>query len=154
MTEYRRATAGDIDELMRVRMDFLQDLGKVGRGEEERKLIGTVREFLARALAGDDYVHFIAVEDGKIIGTSSISFYFIPPNAVHPTGKVGYIANMFTYPEHRGKGIGSKLFALSVEAAKEAGCGEVSLDATEAGRPVYERYGFETNEKAMIYFIK
>jgi GNAT superfamily N-acetyltransferase len=151
--EYRKATVDDLDELLIVRLDFLREMKKIGNEKDEKQLMSTVREFLGTSLAGDDYTQFVAVEDNKIIGTSSVSFYFLPPNVKHPSGKVGYVANMFTYPEHRRKGVGTELFSLSVEAAKDAGCSEVSLDATEMGRTVYEKYGFEVNEKAMIYFI-
>jgi predicted acetyltransferase len=69
------------------------------------------------------------------------------------SGKVAYIGNMFTYPDYRKQGIATKLFSLSMDSAKEAGCKEVFLDATEMGRPIYAKYGFKKNDDAMSYHI-
>jgi GNAT superfamily N-acetyltransferase len=68
-------------------------------------------------------------------------------------GKVAYIGNMFTYPEYRNQGIATKLFSLTVDTAKELGCKEILLDATNMGKPLYKKYGFRKAEDAMCYFV-
>lgn len=100
------------------------------------------------------FVEWIAKNNDTIIATSSVSFYKLPPNAMRPTSKIAYIGNMFTIPEYRKLGIGTKLLALSVEEAKEKGCKEIRLDASDRGRSLYGKYGFKDSEDAMIYLIE
>ena len=44
--------------------------------------------------------------------------------------------------EKLGKGIASHTLDLLIQDAREKGLASVSLEATEAGRPLYEKYGF------------
>ena len=64
------------------------------------------------------------------------------PTYHNPSGKKAYIMNMYTRPEYRRKGIAYRMLDLLVEDAKEKGIGFITLEATAAGRPLYERYGF------------
>ena len=50
--------------------------------------------------------------------------------------------NMYTNPEYRRKGIALKTLDLLVEDAKAKGITAVSLEATDVGKPLYEKYGF------------
>lgn len=67
-----------------------------------------------------------------------------------PVGCVGTIAigedccitGVATPPEHRGRGIASWLMARALAEARAGGFASASLQATEAGAPLYERIGF------------
>ena len=50
--------------------------------------------------------------------------------------------NMYTNPEYRRKGIGYKTLDMLVQDARSKGVTAISLEATEMGRPLYEKYGF------------
>ncbi|MCX7773607.1 MAG: GNAT family N-acetyltransferase, partial [Clostridia bacterium] len=57
---------------------------------------------------------------------------------------------MYTVPTHRGKGVATEIFRRTVEEAKASGCGRISLNATEMGRPLYEKFGFEPSHDEMV----
>ena len=57
--------------------------------------------------------------------------------------------NMYTRPEYRRKGIAFHTLDLLVQDAREKGIISVSLEATTAGRPMYERYGFSVMKDEM-----
>ncbi len=57
--------------------------------------------------------------------------------------------NMYTAPEYRRRGIAFRTLDLLVTAAKEKGIGQISLEATESGRPLYEEYGFVPMQNEM-----
>jgi GNAT superfamily N-acetyltransferase len=52
------------------------------------------------------------------------------------------IWNVATVPSHRGRGIGEAMTGHAVRRGAELGCVMANLQASEMGRPVYERMGF------------
>lgn len=54
-----------------------------------------------------------------------------------------WIGNLIVSPLHRGKGFGRKLFAHALDWLQENRIETVWLTASEAGRPLYESYGFQ-----------
>ena len=50
--------------------------------------------------------------------------------------------NMYTRPEYRRKGIAFHTLDLLIQDARGKGLASVSLEATETGLPLYEKYGF------------
>ena len=57
--------------------------------------------------------------------------------------------NMYTAPEYRRQGIAFHTLDLLVKGAKEKGVSSISLEATDVGRPLYEKYGFITMKDEM-----
>jgi predicted N-acetyltransferase YhbS len=75
----------------------------------------------------------VAEADGGIVGTSVLSV----------NGTVGWIGTVWVDPAWRRRGIGLDLTRATIDEAEAAGCRTLVLVATEAGRPLYERLGFE-----------
>ena len=65
------------------------------------------------------------------------------------TGKKAYIMNMYTAPKYRRQGIAFHTLDLLVKDAKEQAVLQIALEATDMGRPLYERYGFVKMEDEM-----
>ena len=57
--------------------------------------------------------------------------------------------NICTRPEYRRKGIAFHTLDLLVQDAREKGVAFISLEATESGRPLYEKYGFSDMKDEM-----
>jgi predicted N-acetyltransferase YhbS len=76
---------------------------------------------------------FVAEADGEIVGTGVLSV----------NGSVGWIGTIFVEPAWRRRGVGMALTQATIDAAEEAGCRTLLLVATDAGRPLYEKIGFE-----------
>lgn len=73
------------------------------------------------------------------------------PTYHNPSGKKAYIMNMYTKPLYRRNGIAKRTLALLVEDAKKRGITSISLEATEIGRPLYEKFGFVQMKNEMEY---
>ena len=58
-------------------------------------------------------------------------------------GPVAWIGTVWVAPQRRRTGIGLALTQAVTDAARAAGCRTLILVATDAGRPLYERMGFE-----------
>jgi len=84
---------------------------------------------------------FIACMDGKPAATSLL---FMNSG----TAGIYYVS---TLPEYRNKGLGFYVTLAAMRAAKDAGYGEVILQATPDGEKVYRRIGFIEYCKAQIY---
>jgi predicted N-acetyltransferase YhbS len=76
---------------------------------------------------------FVADADGVVVGTGVVSL----------NGAVAWIGTVFVDPAWRHRGVGLELTRANIDAADEADCRTLVLVATEAGRPMYERLGFE-----------
>jgi ribosomal protein S18 acetylase RimI-like enzyme len=83
---------------------------------------------------GRKIVRLAAVLDQRMVGTAMIT--------LGPA-----VAGLFcvkTDPAHRRRGIGNALTLAALHIAREAGQSIVTLQATPAGKPLYERLGFTT----------
>jgi ribosomal protein S18 acetylase RimI-like enzyme len=65
-----------------------------------------------------------------------------------------YICGMALFPEHRGRGIGSRLLALAEDHARAKGYDKLSLlvfEQNEAAKRLYERNGYREVARAPVY---
>ncbi len=57
--------------------------------------------------------------------------------------------NMYTNPQYRRRGIAFHTLDLLVRDAREQEISQIALEATDMGRPLYEKYGFVKMEDEM-----
>lgn len=144
--EIKKATQNDIDDLMQLRLEMLKVVNSLNEDTNfDEKLIQCSREYF---LNGDQTTVF-AMEGNKIAGCASISYITIMPTFSHPTGKRAHLMNVYTRKEFRRKGAGKMMINFLIDEAKSRGVTEISLDATEMGRPLYKALGFNSNEEGM-----
>jgi len=65
-------------------------------------------------------------------------------SALIASQRVAGVANVATLASHRGRGIGEAMTAHVIRRGRAFGCIMASLQASEMGKPVYERMGFRT----------
>ena len=152
MIEYRKATVDDVDLVSKIRLEFLSEVNNINCDQEKSKLYESIRHYMSFAIADESFVSWLAIENEEVIAISGISFYTLPPNKKCPNGKVAYINNVYTYPSHRNRGIASKLFDLTIQVAKQRDCTKISLNTTDMGRSLYEKYGFTDTVNDMVYY--
>jgi GNAT superfamily N-acetyltransferase len=146
----RMAVAKDIPELVRLRVAFLNEVNGRNMPDDFEKSLG---HYWKAALADGTFETWVWEDAGRIVATGGICLQCIAPNYSNPSGKSAYVLNMFTLPECRGKGYASALFAKLIERARTHGCGKLSLHATEAGRGVYEKFGFQQTQDEMMLHL-
>ena len=154
MLRYRKATMSDVDKLAQIRSVFLMEANDIRMETEREKMENANKAYFITALAEDRFAAWLALDGEKIVATSGLSFYTVPPNVNCADGKVAYIMNMFTFPEYRKQGIGMELLKRIVEEAKNRGYKKITLNATDIGRPLYERYGFEDVIGDMAFYVE
>lgn len=145
--EYRKMTADDIDTFITIRIGQLREEGAT----EDIDLRPHLESYYKRHLAEGTFVSWLAVDNGRIIGTSGMSIVEKPPYFSCPSGKLGLLSSMFTDPEYRRRGIAKKLLSMVVEEARSAGCGAVHITASDMGVLLYTDFGFKKNNNFMYY---
>lgn len=137
--ELRKATVKDIPILMEIRKKQLIDEGI----SPSCKIDEELKRFFTKQMASDTMVEWVYEDEGMIVATGAIVFYDFPPTYTNPTGRKGYITNMYTHPHYRRRHLASSLLTVLKEEALSRGVTKLWLGASSLGRPVYERFGFQ-----------
>ena len=146
----RKATINDIEVISEIRKKQLQDEGQKPSVNMDNEL----HQFFLDKMSSGDLIEWVAEDDdGSIIATSAIIFMDFPPSFNNPSGKRGYVANMYTANEYRGRGIAGKLIEKLEEEARERGVEMLFLHASELGRKAYVRSGFAETDTFMEKMI-
>lgn len=140
---YRKATIADLDELVRLRIEFLREVQAADTrqySEEELKI--SLRDYLLKSIQNNEFVAWLALFNDEVVATSGLCFFQITPGFTLIDGKIAYILNIYTLPNWRGKGVGKQTFNYILQEAINRGYKRISLHATDEGRPIYEKFGF------------
>ncbi|MFX0094956.1 MAG: GNAT family N-acetyltransferase [Candidatus Hodarchaeota archaeon] len=151
MFSVRRAKKTDVDELVALRMELLREIGNISKDCKVNVLKKSIRQFFIQKLPKEEFIAWIAEVDEGIIGTSGLIFCEKPPLANNVSGFEGYIMNMYTVPEWRGKGVASTLLQKLMSYLKTRKIQVIRLHAEEAGKAIYKKAGFEPIFTEMLY---
>jgi GNAT superfamily N-acetyltransferase len=136
--DYRIATKQDIPVMCRVRKLQLIDEGIA----PDKNIDEELSRFFDEKLSDGSLVEWLLEENGKVIATAAILFIEFPPTFTNAAGVKGYITNMYTSPDHRGKGIATAMLYKLMNEARNRSVHNILLHASIHGKPVYERFGF------------
>lgn len=139
-----------MDLLMKSRMEMLQVVNELTPEYVfDKKLIDNSIEYFTN---GNQTT--VLARDKDIIGCATICYIDMMPTFSHPTGKRAHLMNVYTNAKYRRKGIAMHMIDMLVMEAKEKGVTEISLDATESGRPLYKKYGFIESNESMVLLLE
>jgi GNAT superfamily N-acetyltransferase len=143
----RRVGPADLGLWARQRIALMASLGLVEPGTDGCvALEASIVAWLGERLDSPSFGAFVAAIDGRVVGSGGISLYDNPPGPGLTT-REAYVMSMFTEPDARGRGVARAVLDALLDFAREAGgVGRVWLRASEMGRPVYVRAGFEPRD--------
>lgn len=144
---YRKTTKADMKILMKLRLEMLREVnGLSGEYEYDENFISESRRYFESG----EQTTVIASDGETLVGCASLSYTWIMPTFSHPTGNRAHLMNVYTRADYRRRGISKKMVEILIDKAKENGVTEISLDATEMGRPLYESLGFKASDSCMV----
>ena len=146
---YRKAGMEYIDILVKTRIEVLRAANCLSDEANMAFVEAQSREYYEESLQAETHTAYLAFDGERVAGAGGISFFRVMPTYHNPTGWKAYIMNMYTAPEYRRQGIAFHTLDLLVKDAKEQGVTQIALEATDMGRPLYERYGFVKMEDEM-----
>ena len=147
--KYKKATIADIDELVKTRIIVLRAANKLSNDVDMSLVEKESYEYYKSALEIGEHIAYLVYDNENFIGAGGVSFYKVMPTYHNPTGKKAYIMNMYTASEYRRQGIAFHTLDLLVKDVRKQGVSQITLEATEMGRPLYEKYGFVKMEDEM-----
>ncbi len=139
---YRKATLDDLDVLTETRIEVLRAANQLSDDVDMSEVKRQSFEYYQKALKDNTHIAYLIFDGEIFVGAGGISYFQVMPTYHNPTGKKAYIMNMYTNPSYRRQGIAFKTLDLLVTDAREKGITAISLEATDMGRPLYEKYGF------------
>ena len=139
---YKIATIEDLDMLTSTRIEVLCAANKLDESVDMSLVEKESRAYYQRAFADDRHVAVLVFDENQFVGAGGVSFYTVMPTYHNPSGKKAYIMNMYTKPEYRRKGIAFHTLDILVDACRKRNVTHITLEATDMGRKLYEKYGF------------
>ena len=139
---YKKASIDDIDLLTETRVEVLRAANRLSADTDMEEVREQSYNYYKKALLDGTHTAYLVFDGDAFIGAGGVSYYQVMPTVHNPDGFKAYIMNMYTRPEYRRKGIAYKTLDLLVSDCKSRGVKFITLEATEMGRPLYEKYGF------------
>ena len=148
--QWKKAELNDLEELVATRVmvlraaNLLDDDADMGQVEEAS------RAYYQHALPKGTHEAWLVMDQDQVVATGGVSYSQVMPTYHNPSGWKAYIMNMYTAPAYRRQGIARETLRRLVEGCKARGISHIALEATQAGRPLYTRYGFVPMQDEMI----
>lgn len=139
---YKKATIEDLNFLTKSRVEVLKAANKLADDVDMAEVEAQSQDYYKKALSDGTHTAYLVFDGDTFIGTGGISYFRVMPTYHNASGNKAYIMNMYTNPDYRRLGIAYKTLELLVADAKEKGVKAISLEATDMGRPLYEKFGF------------
>lgn len=145
--EYRIASDSDIERMLQSRMDTLRAVNHL---ERDRQFSESFQEASRAYFLKGDQSTVLAMDGDQTAGCATLCYMEMLPTFSHPSGKRAHLMNVYTDPARRREGIARRMVTMLIDEAWERGVTEISLDATEAGRPLYRELGFRDSHECMV----
>ena len=146
MIELKHIT--DVPVLLKWRREVIENVfGEMPSAE----LIDRNEDFYMRHIADGTHLAFVASYNGEEVGCGAVCFTEELPSPDNPSGKCGYLMNIYVRSEFRAHGIAHAIVTRLIEEARLRNCGKIYLETTAEGRPVYESLGFKDLPDMMKY---
>jgi GNAT superfamily N-acetyltransferase len=140
---YRKARLSDRPVLIHHRHRMWSEIGhrtEAEIAEHDQRY----RNWLTRRIQSGEAVGFVAyAPDGMPVGSGLVWFRSDQPRPKIPGETLPYILSMYTDSQWRGRGVASGIVRRLVATCRERGYPSVVLHASEQGRSLYGRLGFE-----------
>ena len=151
MYEIRKATANDLEIVLEMRYATLRDVcGLKG----DYSFTESFKSISRAYFANEDQTTILAFDGEEPIGCATICYQFLMPTFDHPTGKRAHVMNVYVDKKYRRQGIARKMMEILLDEAKDRGVTEISLDATEKGRLLYEVMCFKASKECMVLNLR
>lgn len=153
----RLATLADVAALAHHRVNMFRDMGELPP-HLEAELTDASESFLRRTIATGEYVAWVAITGDDPERVLAGAGLWLRPTLPRPMptgidqGREALVANVYTEPDWRRRGIAALLIRHVLDYTREHRIQRVRLHASDEGRRLYESLGFApSNEMKLIF---
>lgn len=147
--QVRNATDADTAALARLRLALLEETGAPLDAAARTELLHSNAVFFRENLGSPLWRSWLVDADGEVVAIGTLAFFERPPYPGNAKGVDAYLLNMYTLPSHRGQGAAGAILQAALACARERGAGKLILHASEAGRALYSKAGFQPSSAYM-----
>lgn len=144
------AGPGDLDLLVEHRLSMWRDI----HPELENAIEGSrkhTREWIGEKLSKGELVGFIARSaEGHAAGSGCLWLREEQPRPNNPLHVVPYLMSMYTEKSYRRQGVAQEILARAMEWGREHNHKRIVLHASDEGRRLYEKNGFEATHEMRL----
>jgi GNAT superfamily N-acetyltransferase len=146
----RTAGAGDARVIAQQRASMFRDMGSVS--PEESELLREASEpWFSNLLTNGEYLAWLVEHKGVVVAGGGI---FVresgPAPGIYRLSRLAHIANVYTEPAHRRRGLARRLMKTMLNWCSSNGIDQVTLGASDEGRPLYESLGFKPTSEMKL----
>src|SRR5215469_2301146 len=142
MFETRMATEADAELITEQRRRMFVEMGQPD-DERMQVMLRNFVPWVQERLRDGRYIGWLVTRRGEVLAGAGMLLMDFPPNWRDPEPLRAYLLNFYVEPEARGRALAYELLKTAIDEAKRRGIKVVSLHASQFGRPLYERNGFE-----------
>lgn len=148
--EYRIRQAAPDDQPIMIahRVKMFRDMGLVF---DEAAMAGQYGPWLAEMMSKGVYRAWVVEHADTIVAGGGLTILPWPPGPRYPGGRVAFVYNVYTEPSHRHRGLARRLMEAMHAWCREAGIGNLALNASNDGRPLYEAMGYQVTSSPMMF---
>lgn len=138
----RLAEVNDIDFLIDMRWNFTLEYRDNISEDEYNSFYDEYHQFLVNAIKNENWYIWVAEDNGIIISHIFLELIHKVPRPGRNTYPFVYMTNVYTLPEYRNKGIGSKLINKINDWVKEKKYEFIIVWPSDKSINFYKRNGF------------
>lgn len=105
------------------------------------------QQSLLAKLGGEDLQAWVVETEGKPVACALVFVIHSLPAPGRLDMRQPNLQNVYVLPEHRRHGLARRLVEASIAWCREQGYRRLTLNASEAGRPLYESMGFKAGNQ-------
>lgn len=152
----RRASTADIDVLLRHRVRMFEDMGRWPPDSSVEAFEAEYRAWLLDQMPADSYVSWLVEyhdDDGTavVVAGGGATIIQWPPGPFYRGSELAYVYNVYTEPEHRGRGCARQIMETIHDFCRSRGIQSLALNASDFGQPLYEAMGYRVTPSPMMF---
>ncbi len=99
-------------------------------------------------------IAWVVKNDNQIIASGAITIVSFVPVPNDTNHNIAYLHSMYTEKGYRNQKYAQKIVDRAIHYCQKKGINRVVLNASDAGKPIYEKLGFVSSPETMRLFIK
>jgi len=109
---------------------------------------------LTQELADKTCKSWVIEYEKSIISSGAVTIVRLVPTPDDLSSNVAYLHSVYTEKEYRNKNFASRIVQQALQYCRDNGIRRIFLNASEAGKTIYQKIGFRSSPETMRLFIK